>query len=107
MFTRPEIATVGISQRAIDAGEVPARTIMLPLATNPRAKMRPTARIRQALLPPATGVIVGGVIVAPVASELILPIAMAVQNGLTVEDLAHTFSVYLSPRGRSPKRAGS
>ena len=31
VFTRPEIATVGISQRAIDAGEVPARTIMLPL----------------------------------------------------------------------------
>ena len=31
VFTRPEIATVGISQRAIDAGEVPARTVMLPL----------------------------------------------------------------------------
>ena len=26
VFTHPEIATVGISQRAIDAGEVPART---------------------------------------------------------------------------------
>ena len=38
-------------------------------------------------------------IVAPVASELILPIAMAVQNGLTVQDLAHTFSVYPSLAG--------
>jgi len=47
----------------------------------------------------ATGVIIGGVIVAPVASELILPIAMAVQNGLSVEDLAHTFSVYPSLSG--------
>jgi NAD(P)H dehydrogenase (quinone) len=100
VFTRPEIATVGISQRAIDAGEVPARTIMLPLATNPRAKMLGLRRgFVKLFCRPATGVIVGGVVVAPVASELILPIAMAVQNGLTVEDLAHTFSVYPSLSG--------
>ena len=100
VFTRPEIATVGISQRAIDVGEVPARTIMLPLATNPRAKMQGLRRgFVKLFCRPATGVIVGGVVVAPVASELILPIAMAVQNGLSVEDLAHTFSVYPSLSG--------
>jgi len=38
-------------------------------------------------------------VVAPVASELILPIALAVQNNLTVNDLAHTFSVYPSLSG--------
>ena len=38
--------------------------------------------------------IIGGVIVAPTASELILPIAVAVNNSLTVSDLAGTFSVY-------------
>jgi dihydrolipoamide dehydrogenase len=48
---------------------------------------------------PATGVVIGGVIVAPVASELILPLAMAVQNNLTVNDLAHTFSIYPSLSG--------
>jgi NAD(P)H dehydrogenase (quinone) len=100
VFTRPEIATVGISQRAIDAGEVPARTIMLPLSTNPRAKMLGLRRgVVKLFCRPATGVIIGGVVVAPVASELILPIAMAVQNGLSVEDLAHTFSVYPSLSG--------
>jgi NAD(P)H dehydrogenase (quinone) len=100
VFTRPEIATVGISQRSIDSGEVPARTIMLPLATNPRAKMQGLRRgFVKLFCRPATGVIIGGVIVAPVASELILPIAMAVQNGLSVEDLAHTFSVYPSLSG--------
>jgi pyruvate/2-oxoglutarate dehydrogenase complex dihydrolipoamide dehydrogenase (E3) component len=100
VFTRPEIATVGISQRAIDAGEVPARTIMLPLSTNPRAKMQGLRRgFVKLFCRPATGVVVGGVVVAPVASELILPIAMAVQNGLTVADLAHTFSVYPSLSG--------
>jgi dihydrolipoamide dehydrogenase len=100
VFTRPEIATVGISQHAIDTGEVPARTIMLPLATNPRAKMHGLRRgFVKLFCRPATGVIIGGVVVASVASELILPIAMAVQNGLTVEDLAHTFSVYPSLSG--------
>ncbi|MGD9529447.1 MAG: NAD(P)H-quinone dehydrogenase [Pseudonocardia sp.] len=100
VFTRPEIATVGISQRAISAGEVPARTVMLPLATNPRAKMQGLRRgFVKLFCRPATGVVIGGVVVAPVASELILPIALAVQNGLTVDDLAYTFSVYPSLSG--------
>ncbi len=100
VFTRPEIATVGISQQSIDAGEVPARTIMLPLATNPRSKMQGLRRgFVKLFCRPATGVVIGGVVVAPVASELILPIALAVQNNLTVNDLAHTFSVYPSLSG--------
>ncbi|NUT53726.1 MAG: NAD(P)H-quinone dehydrogenase, partial [Saccharothrix sp.] len=100
VFTNPEIATVGISQQAIDSGEVPARTIMLPLATNPRAKMEGLRRgFVKLFCRPATGVVIGGVVVAPTASELILPIALAVQNQLTVEDLATTFSVYPSLTG--------
>jgi dihydrolipoamide dehydrogenase len=100
VFTHPEIATVGISQDAIDSGEVPARTIMLPLATNARAKMEGLRRgFVKLFCRPATGVVIGGVVVAPTASELILPIALAVQNQLTVEHLALTFSVYPSLSG--------
>jgi NAD(P)H dehydrogenase (quinone) len=100
VFTNPEIANVGISQHAIDSGKVPARTIMLPLATNPRAKMEGVRRgFVKLFCRPATGVVIGGVVVAPNASELILPIALSVQNQLTVEDLATTFSVYPSLSG--------
>jgi dihydrolipoamide dehydrogenase len=100
IFTRPEIASVGVSQKAIDAGEYPARTVMLPLATNPRAKMSGLRRgFVKIFCRPATGVVIGGVTVAPNASELILPIALAVQNKLTVSDLAQTFSVYPSLSG--------
>lgn len=100
IFTRPEIATVGVSQKAIDAGEYPARTVMLPLATNPRAKMSGLRRgFVKIFCRPATGVVIGGVVVAPNASELILPIALAVQNKLMVSDLAQTFSVYPSLSG--------
>ncbi|RMI31737.1 NAD(P)H-quinone dehydrogenase [Nocardia stercoris] len=100
VFTRPEIATVGVGQTAIDNGEVPARTVMLPLGTNPRAKMSSVRRgFVKIFCRPATGVVIGGVVVGPIASELILPIAIAVQNKLTVNDLAQTFSVYPSQSG--------
>lgn len=100
VFTNPQIATVGISQQAIDSGEVPARTVMLPLSTNPRAKMEGVRRgFVKLFCRPATGVVIGGVVVAPAASELILPIALAVQNQLTADDLAYTFSVYPSMSG--------
>jgi dihydrolipoamide dehydrogenase len=99
-FTRPEIAAVGIPQTAIDDGSVPARTLMLPLNTNARAKM---SLLRHGFVKifcrPATGVVIGGVVVAPIASELILPIALAVQNRISVTDLAQTLSVYPSLSG--------
>ncbi|MCV7193273.1 NAD(P)H-quinone dehydrogenase [Mycolicibacterium brumae] len=99
-FTRPEIAAVGIPQRSIDDGSVPARTIMLPLNSNARAKM---SLLRHGFIKifcrPATGTVIGGVVVAPIASELILPIALAVQNRITVADLAQTLSVYPSLSG--------
>lgn len=99
-FTRPEIAAVGIPQSAIDDGSVPARTLMLPLSTNARAKM---SLLRHGFVKifcrPATGVVIGGVVVAPIASELILPIALAVQNRISVTDLAQTLSVYPSLSG--------
>jgi NAD(P)H dehydrogenase (quinone) len=100
VFTHPEIATVGIQERAIAAGEVPARTVTMPLATNARAKMQGlTEGFVKLFCRPATGVVIGGVVVAPSASELILPIAMAVQNRLTVAQVASTFAVYPSLSG--------
>jgi NAD(P)H dehydrogenase (quinone) len=48
---------------------------------------------------PASGLVIGGVVVAPNASELILPITMAVENHLTVGQLAHTITIYPSLTG--------
>jgi dihydrolipoamide dehydrogenase len=100
IFTDPEIATVGVSQRAVDAGEVTARIQKLPLATNPRAKM---AGFRDGFVKlftsPGTGVVLGGVIVAPRASELILSVSVAMEQRLTAEELAQTFAVYPSLSG--------
>ena len=100
IFTDPEIATVGVSQRAVAAGEVAARVLKLPLATNPRAKMAGLSDgFVKLLASPRAGVVLGGVVVAPRASELILAVSVAVEQRLTVEQLAHTFAVYPSLSG--------
>ncbi|MBV9092319.1 MAG: NAD(P)H-quinone dehydrogenase [Streptosporangiaceae bacterium] len=100
IFTDPEIATVGVSQRAVDAGEVAARVGKLPLATNPRAKMAGFSDgFVKLFTSPGTGEVLGGVVVAPRASELILAVSVALEQRLTAEQLAHTFAVYPSLSG--------
>jgi pyruvate/2-oxoglutarate dehydrogenase complex dihydrolipoamide dehydrogenase (E3) component len=100
VFTHPEVATVGVSQTAIDDGSIQARIIMLPLKTNARAKM---SELHQGFVKlfcrQDSGVVIGGVVVAPIASELILPIAIAVQSRITVDDLAQTLAIYPSLSG--------
>ncbi|HEU5008116.1 MAG TPA: NAD(P)H-quinone dehydrogenase [Jatrophihabitantaceae bacterium] len=100
VFTHPEIATVGVGYEAITSGRVPARTVMLPLATNARAKMQGHQDgFVKLYCRPATGVVVGAVVVAPNASELIFPLALAVQRSLTVAEVAATIGVYPSLSG--------
>ncbi|HKC27644.1 MAG TPA: NAD(P)H-quinone dehydrogenase, partial [Jatrophihabitans sp.] len=100
VFTHPEIATVGFGSAAIASGSIPARQVTLPLATNARAKMQGQREgFVKIYCRPATGAVIGGVIVAPNASELIFPLTLAVQRGLTVNDLAGTIGVYPSLSG--------
>jgi pyruvate/2-oxoglutarate dehydrogenase complex dihydrolipoamide dehydrogenase (E3) component len=100
IFTAPEIATVGVAQAAITSGLVAARVVKLPLATNARAKMAGTRDGFVKLFARAgTGQVLGGVVVAARASELILPVSLAVEQRLTVDQMAQTFAVYPSLSG--------
>jgi dihydrolipoamide dehydrogenase len=100
VFTDPELATVGAAQSDVDSGRVPARSVMLPLDGNARAKMGDLVDgFVKLFCRPASGLVIGGVVVAPKASELILPITMAVENHLTVDQLAHTITIYPSLSG--------
>lgn len=100
VFTAPEIATVGCSQAEIDDGTRPALAMSLPLRGNPRAKMQALQDgFVKVFCLPTTGIIIGGVVVAPSASELIHPLSLAVRNKLTVDQLAEAFTVYPSLSG--------
>ena len=100
VFTAPEIATVGWSQQAVDAGDIDAEVVTLPLSGNARAKMQ---GVRDGFVKlfcrPGTGIVVGGVVVGPRASELIHPISIAVAESLTADQLAQAFTVYPSMSG--------
>jgi dihydrolipoamide dehydrogenase len=100
IFTEPEIATVGVTQAAVDAGQVDAAVVKLPLATNARAKMQ---GFRDGFVKlfarRSSRIVLGGVVVAPRASELILAVSLAVEQMLTVDQIAHTFAVYPSLSG--------
>ena len=100
IFTDPEIATVGVSQKDLDEGRADADILMLPLARNARAKMLGvTDGFVKLFAQKGSGVVVGGVIVAPRASELIFPVTLAVQHRLNVDQVASTFTVYPSLSG--------
>ncbi|MFL6105887.1 MAG: NAD(P)H-quinone dehydrogenase [Marmoricola sp.] len=100
VFTAPEIATVGWSQQAVDAGEIVAESVRLELSGNPRAKMQ---GVRDGFVKlfcrPGTGIVVGGVVVGPRASELIHPVSLAVAESLTADQVANAFTVYPSNSG--------
>jgi dihydrolipoamide dehydrogenase len=84
----------------VDAGRIDANVVKLPLLRNPRAKMQGVRDgFVKLICRPGTGIVVGGVVVAPKASELIHPIALAVDNNLTVEQIAGAFTVYPSLSG--------
>ncbi len=100
VFTAPEIATVGVSHADVDSGRVPGVVVKLPLATNARAKMQGLRDgFVKLVCAPGSGWVLGGVVVAPRASELIFPITVAVAHRLTVDDVAHAFTVYPSLSG--------
>jgi dihydrolipoamide dehydrogenase len=100
IFTAPEIATVGSSQQDLEEEGVVFVTSMLPLARNPRAKM---LGIKDGFVKlfahKATGIVLGGVVVAPRAGELIFPVTLAVAQRLTADDVARSFTVYPSLSG--------
>ncbi len=108
VFTSPEIASVGWSQSDIEQGLVRGETQKVMLDTNPRAKMQ---GIREGFIKLfasiGSGTVIGGVVVAPRASDLIFPIAVAIENRLTVDQLARTYTVYPSISGSIAEAASA
>ena len=100
IFTTPEIATVGYNEDQLKAIGTAYLVSTLPLRGNPRAKM---SGLRDGFVKlyahSVTGVLLGGVVVAPRASELIFPITLAFAHRLTADQVAQSFTVYPSLSG--------
>lgn len=100
VFTAPEIATVGASEASLSADGVRFRTAMLQLGRNPRAKMLGIHDgFVKVFAHEASGAVLGAVVVAPRAGELIFPLTIAVAQRMTVDEVAGVVTVYPSLSG--------
>lgn len=100
IFTSPEIATVGLSQKAIQEQGMLVDVASYPLASNARAKMQGIHDgFVKLFARRGVGTVVGGVIVGPRASELVHVLSLAVSSSLTADQVAGAFTVYPSLSG--------
>jgi NAD(P)H dehydrogenase (quinone) len=100
VFTDPEVATVGPGIDELAAAGIPVETAQLDFRGNPRAKMiQGVDGFVKVHAMVGSGTIVGAVVVSNRASDLIQPLAVAVHNRLTVQQIARTVTVYPSMAG--------
>lgn len=106
VFTGPEVATVGMSAKDAEANGLPIASARLDFKANPRAKIIDAldgfVKVHAMV---GSGTVLGGVVVSRRASELIQPLALAVQHRLTVSQLAQTITVYPSMTGSMAEAA--
>ncbi|MEF8780139.1 MAG: dihydrolipoyl dehydrogenase [Haloferacaceae archaeon] len=95
VFTDPEVATVGMTEEEAGeegfepaVGEMPFRASGRALTTNH------TDGFVRIVADEETGLVLGGQIVGPEASELIAEVSLAVEMGATLEDLATTIHTH-------------
>jgi dihydrolipoamide dehydrogenase len=97
VFTEPEIADVGLAEAEAFAGGRKIRVTKVPYSANAKALIKGDARgFVKILSDPTTGVVLGGSIVGRNAAELISVIAVAVTNGLRVDDIVDSLLVHPS-----------
>ena len=97
VFTEPEIASVGLEDSESAGQGRKVRTTKVPFAANARAVLEGNPRgFVKVISDPATGVVLGGTIVGPRASELIGILTLAVQAHVPVQTLVETLMVHPS-----------
>lgn len=95
IFTDPEIADVGLAEADAFASGRKVRVTKVPFATTAKALINNDSRgFVKLVSDPATGVVLGGSIVGRHAAELISVIAVAVNAGLKVGDIAESLLVH-------------
>jgi len=91
VFTNPEIAWSGLTEREAEEQGIPIKTGKFPLSALGRARtLGRTDGLVKIIADPDTNLILGVGIVGPMASELIAEGTLAIEMGATLEDLMVT-----------------
>lgn len=91
VFSAPELASVGLSEEEAREKGMSVKVSKFPFSANPRAvTMNETAGVVKIISENSSGKIVGFHVLGPRASDLISEGALAVQLGVTAEELGQT-----------------
>jgi pyruvate/2-oxoglutarate dehydrogenase complex dihydrolipoamide dehydrogenase (E3) component len=94
VFTDPEVAQAGLSEAQARAQSTSVKVHRLELEQVDRAQTEGERGGFVKLIADAKGKLVGAIVVSRVAGETINELALAIDRGLTVSDLASTIHVY-------------
>ncbi|WP_080874882.1 dihydrolipoyl dehydrogenase [Oceanobacillus timonensis] len=94
-FTEPELATVGLSEQAAKDEGYDVKASKFPFAANGRALSLNTSEgFLKLITRKEDGLIIGGQIAGPNASDMIAEIGLAIESGMTAEDIALTIHAH-------------
>ena len=95
VFTQPEIAGVGITEKAAKESGIPHKVSKFPFAACGRAvTMGETMGMVKMICDAENGRVLGMHIMGPHASDLIAEGVLAIQLGATAKDIAHTIHAH-------------
>ncbi len=97
IFTDPQVATVGLTERQARAAGHEVKTAVLPIEAAPRAQVNyEDIGVFKLIADATTDQLLGAQIVADNAGDVIYAATLAVKHGLTVADLVSSFAPYLT-----------
>ena len=97
VFTDPQVASVGQTEAQAKANGIDVKTSVLPLENVPRAlAARDTRGVIKLIADKATDKLIGAHILAPEGADSIQTAAIAIQQGMTVQELGDMIFPYLT-----------
>lgn len=91
VFSDPEMASVGYTEQEAKEAGIEVKVAKFPFAANGRAlSLNETDGSLKLITRKEDGLVIGGQIVGPNASDLIAEIGLAIEAGMTAEDIALT-----------------
>jgi len=97
VFTDPQVASVGLTEKAARARGIKVKTSVLALDSVPRAlAARDTRGLIKLVADEADGKLIGAHILAPEGADSIQTAVIAIQQGMTYGELGNTIFPYLT-----------
>ncbi len=94
IFTSPEVAAVGVSERGAQEACIDYKVGKFPFVASGKAMAMGETDGFVKVISDGSGRVIGGQIVGPHASDLIAELALAVSRQLTLEDIASTIHAH-------------